>query len=76
MQVKEPGRLGTISAVPTCTANMHMRATRRKYRVSGISSLFLWEKNVANSVYFCVLTAHLSPVECSETIFPPEGFTH
>ena len=67
-------RLSTISAVSTCTATMHVRATLRKYRVLRYLIWFL-EENAAYTVYLCVLRTHLSPVKCPGTIFPPEDFT-
>ena len=63
--------MSTISAVPTCTANMHERANLRKYRVLRYLIGFM-EENVASSAYLCVLSAHFSPVKCNETIFPRE----
>ena len=36
-------RMGTISAVPTRTANMHVRATLRKYRVLRYL-IWFWEE--------------------------------
>ena len=66
--------MSTISVVPTCTANMRVRAPLRNYRVLRYLICF-WKKNATNSVYLCVLGAHLSPVKCSETIFQPKGFT-
>ena len=36
--------MSTISAVPTCMANMHVRATLRKYRVLRYLIWFLEEK--------------------------------
>ena len=67
-------RMSTISAVPTYTANMHERASLRNYRVLRYLIVF-WKKLADNSVYLFVLSAHFSPVKCSETIFPPKGFT-
>ena len=67
--------MSTISAVTTCTANMHMRATLHNNRVLRYLICF-WKKNAANTVDLCVLRAHFSPVKCSETIFPLVDFTH
>ena len=53
-------RMSTINAVPTCTANTHVRANRRKYRVLGYL-ICIWMENAANSVYLCVFSAHFSP---------------
>ena len=64
--------MSTISAVSTCTANMHVRATLRKYRVLRYL-IWVLEENAANSVYLCVLRAHFSPVKCSENIFQPKA---
>ena len=60
--------MSTISAVPTCMANMHVRATLRKYRVLRYLIWFLEEK-CSQQCLLGVLRAHFSPVNCSETIF-------
>ena len=66
--------MSTISAVPTCMANMHVRATLRKY---GVLRYLIWilEENATNSIYLCVLKTHFSPVKCSKSNFQPEGIT-
>ena len=67
-------RLGmcTMSAVPTCMANMHVRATLRKCMVL-MYLICSQEEKCSQRIYLCVLIAQFSPVKCSETIFHPRA---
>ena len=62
-------RMSAISAGPTCTAIMHVRAICHKYNVLRYLIWFLDEKCSQHCLHVCVLRDHFIPVKCSETTF-------
>ena len=63
-------RMSTKNAASTCIEICMCVQLFASIGSQGIYFVFC-KKNAANSVNLCVFGAHVSPVKCSETIFPP-----